>query len=322
MESLLRRRLMGARPAPAPAYAGFTLQAGTGGGRFNIHRTGNTMSTWNPSFQYSFDGVTWQNLPFDSNITVSDKVYIKGDNPNGVGNYDSRYVTFAFTNIATVSGDIRSLYDSTMTASTIPAYCFFRLFYNIATATDYTGLILPPFVSNYCYYFMFLQNTGITAAPVLPATTLADSCYYGMFSACSALTQAPALPATNLSRQCYRQMFQNCSSLAQAPALPATTLQSYCYAFMFQNCTSLISAPDLPALTLVSQCYNQMFNGCINLNSIKAMFTHAPSSDYTTNWVSNVAAAGTFYKNAAATWISFFGNYAIPTGWTVQTVNA
>jgi hypothetical protein len=60
-----------------------------------------------------------------------------------------------------------------------------------------------------------------------------------------------------------------------------------------------------------------MFNGCLKLNYIKAMFTTTPTSTYTANWVSGVAATGTFVKNASATWTNV-GTYAVPTGWTVQ----
>jgi hypothetical protein len=69
---------------------------------------------------------------------------------------------------------------------------------------------------------------------------------------------------------------------------------------------------------LASYCYNVMFSGCTSLNYIKAMFTTEPSATYTSNWVKNVAANGTFVKNAAATWTTT-GNNGVPSGWTVQT---
>ena len=89
---------------------------------------------------------------------------------------------------------------------------------------------------------------------------------------------------------------------------------------MFQNCTSLTTAPELPATTLVQYCYQYMFGGCSNLNYIKAMFTTTPSATYTYNWVSGVAASGTFVKNSAATW-DVSGTNGVPTGWTVQTAS-
>ena len=60
-----------------------------------------------------------------------------------------------------------------------------------------------------------------------------------------------------------------------------------------------------------------MFSGCTSLNYIKAMFTTTPSNTYTQNWVSGVAASGTFVKNSAATWTTT-GINAVPTNWTIQ----
>ena len=129
------------------------------------------------------------------------------------------------------------------------------------------------------------------------------------------------LPATTLSAYCYNNMFSGCTSLTTAPVLPATTLSAYCYRYMFEGCTSLTTAPELPATTLANNCYTRMFSGCSNLNYIKAMFTTTPSVASTLNWVSDVAATGTFVKNSAATW-NVTGINGIPTGWTVETASA
>ena len=89
---------------------------------------------------------------------------------------------------------------------------------------------------------------------------------------------------------------------------------------MFNSCTSLTTAPELPATTLVTSCYQNMFDGCTSLNYIKAMFTTTSGSTYTQNWVSSVAATGTFVKNSAAQW-DVTGVHGIPSGWTVQTAS-
>ena len=65
------------------------------------------------------------------------------------------------------------------------------------------------------------------------------NCYRSMFHGCTSLTAAPSLPATTLANYCYSAMFQGCTSLTAAPSLPATTLADYCYSSMFQGCTSL-----------------------------------------------------------------------------------
>jgi hypothetical protein len=89
---------------------------------------------------------------------------------------------------------------------------------------------------------------------------------------------------------------------------------------MFSGCTSLTTAPVLPAKTLTSNCYFRMFYGCTNLNYIKAMFTTTPSSS-SREWVTNVAASGTFVKNSAANW-NVTGTNGIPSGWTVETASS
>ena len=131
------------------------------------------------------------------------------------------------------------------------------------------------------------------------------------------------LPATILANGCYEYMFKDCTNLINTPILPATTLAETCYLAMFYGCTSLTTAPTLPATNLINKCYNYMFSGCTKLNYIKAMFITTPmdtqtySSTY--DWVNGVAATGTFVKNAAATWTNV-GTYAVPSGWTVETV--
>ena len=62
---------------------------------------------------------------------------------------------------------------------------------------------------------MFYGCTGLTAAPELPATTLAAYCYQGMFNGCTGLTAAPELPATTLAAYCYQDMFYGCTGIEE-----------------------------------------------------------------------------------------------------------
>ena len=118
---------------------------------------------------------------------------------------------------------------------------------------------------NNCFNSMFEACTGLTSAPELPETELADYCYYRMFYDCINLTKAPALPATTLAQNCYYRMFYGCINLTKAPALPATTLAQNCYNNMFSGCESLTELPALPATTLAERCYRYMFYGCSNI---------------------------------------------------------
>ena len=171
----------------------------------------------------------------------------------------------------------------------------------------------------YDFNFCFRSKTKLKSAGnlILPATTLIPDCYQNMFNSCSSLTTAPELPATTLAQRCYQGMF-TFTSLTTAPAiLPATTLAQQCYQSMFSACKKLTTAPELPATTLAENCYTSMFQNCNALNYIKCLATDISASNCTSNWVSNVAASGTFVKNSSMTGWTTDAN-GIPSGWTVQ----
>ena len=229
-----------------------------------------------------------------------------------------------------------------LSATTLAQNCYSFMFAGCTSLT--TAPVLPATtLSNICYGYMFSGCTSLTTAPVLSATTLANSCYQNMFQGCTSLTTAPALPATTLTYHCYGHMFQGCTSLTTAPELPATTAITYCYSSMFAGCTSLTTAPALPATTLSANCYSYMFEGCTSLttapalsattldrwcyqymfagcsslNSITCLATDISATSCLTNWVSGVAANGTFTKAASMTsWPT--GANGIPNNWTIQ----
>ena len=99
--------------------------------------------------------------------------------------------------------------------------------------------------------------------------------------------------------------------------LKQTTLANFCYSQMFNGCTGLTSAPELPATKLSTACYHSMFQGCGNISLIKVHFTAWGTQ--TTNWVTSVSSAGTFYKPSALS--EKFGVSNIPNGWTVVNID-
>lgn len=264
-------------------------------------------ATASKTIQYSLNEGEWVSITaakssYAPSISVSpgDVVRFKGDN-NGYSVAINNYAAFSGTTAQFIlKGNIMSLISSS----------------NFDTLLDFTA--------SRSFYNIFANCTGLTDASnlQLPATGLTQECYYSMFSGCKSLTTAPELPATALAESCYLWMFSSCTSLTTAPSvLPATTLANSCYGSMFYQCTSLTTAPALPATTLVSSCYYQMFLGCTSLNYIKAMFTTTPDTSYTQNWVSGVAASGTFVKNSSASW-NVTGVNGVPTDWTVQTASS
>ena len=168
-----------------------------------------------------------------------------------------------------------------------------------------------------CYESMFSGCTGLTKAPKLPATELAESCYESMFSGCTGLTKAPELPARTLAKRCYMNMFAGCTGLTKAPELPALVLEPDCYDMMFECCTGLTEAPVLAAPKLEASCYERMFWGCTNLNKVTCLAEDISASRATLLWLNDVSATGEFINPLDIAWPS--GENGIPEGWT-QTV--
>ena len=100
--------------------------------------------------------------------------------------------------------------------------------------------------------------------------------------------------------------------------LPATSLTQNCYQEMFRYAI-ITKAPVLPAITLVENCYGGMFYGCSNLNYVKCYATNVTNPPASLgNWLYNVAATGTFYKDANTTYPT--GTSGIPSGWTIENI--
>ena len=248
----------------------------------------------NPDVQYSIDGgKTWKTLEEGVKVTLKnkdDKVYFKGNNPEGFSHGMVERSGFVMSGLIKASGSVMSLIDGVgkskvipndycfsllfagcraltqapeLPATTLTKECYMRMFHGCKNLTRAPKLPATK-LSDHCYYDMF-QATSLVEAPELPATTLENACYAGMFYYCKNLKKAPKLPAKILTRNCYASMFCSCESLEEVPELPATKMVYACYASMFQNCKSIKKAPALPAEELASDCYNHMFSGCSSL---------------------------------------------------------
>ena len=250
-----------------------------------------------PEIEYSLDsGKTWKILKEFEKIEFQnegDKVYVKGNNPNGLSKSKDEYTYFTMNYRFAASGSVMSLLDGKGESTVIPCdYCFTNLFNKCLLvqapelpATEltkgcYSGMFsscaslqkapeLPAeTIKDESYSAMFSGCINLTETPELRATTLGEHCYMGMFVGCGNLTKAHDLPAMKLETGCYEYMFTSCQSLKTPPALPATELADSCYNYMFLTCTSLTKAPLLPATTLKKSCYDHMFTACINLEEV------------------------------------------------------
>ena len=247
---------------PVPDY--FCLTATTNGSiALDNH------GSCSPNLEYSTNLLVWTNWNYSAiNVDAGQSVYFRGDNSSTGFSLDNiaNFSSFKLTGSFEASGNIQSLLYASDFASnlTIPTEeCFFRLFYNCTGLTK-APLLPATTLTTGCYRQMFSGCTGLTVAPKLPATTLAPYCYQNMFTL-TALTDIPNLPAMSLATACYESMFSRCNSLTTIPVLPATTLAPSCYQRMFYWCTGLTGAEKLPATSLVEYCYNEMFRDCSNL---------------------------------------------------------
>lgn len=291
-------------------------------------KTAGTIVVENPpvGMQYSKNGgaTKWPVTSEPINVAIGDEVQFFGDGTS-ITSYGSNYVSITNgTADCYIYGNIMSLVDEEnfATATTLTGNdAFYNLFpYNSHLYNhDTYELVLPAttLVDN-CYASMFSGCTNLTTAPELPATTLAEACYSYMLSGCTSLTTAPELPATTLADNCYASMFTGCTNLTTAPALPATSLADGCYYGMFAGCENLTTAPMLPATTLADYCYGYMFLGCKNLNSVTCLATDISADWALDNWLSGVAATGTFTK---APGMSGWGAGDIPSGWATKDLD-
>jgi len=303
--------------------------------------------------QYSTDGgETWEDIASGATTPSAHKILFRGSGRTGLL-ADPKEQEFSPWAIHTegktrASGNINTVLDYENPPTSVGDFAFCMMFFDCdslidapkfpattvgansyyATFFECNSLVKAPdlpatTLDEHCYDVMFGACTSLETAPELPATTLADGCYDGMFLGCTSLETAPELPATTLADSCYDGMFLDCTSLKTAPELPATTLADGCYDEMFMGCTSLETAPELPATTLTDGCYRNLFNGCSSLSEIHCSATNISAEECLEGWTEDVAASGTFYKNASMnSWPRNSGeDYdGIPAGWTVANL--
>ena len=128
------------------------------------------------------------------------------------------------------------------------------------------------------------------------------------------------LIADNELRECgFKNLFKNCTTLIDSSelSLPKITQKS-CYEGMFYRCTSLTTSPVLISKTLTEDCYKDMFYGCSSLNNIKCYNVEDISEYVSSDWVTGVAASGTFYINNKGDWNETNTASHIPENWTIN----
>ena len=177
--------------------------------------------------------------------------------------------------------------------------CYFNLRGNIASIVDEDNYQNLTVIENSRVNYLFQETNVVDASKlILPFTVIKrNSVYSYLFSGCKKLISAPEIPAA---------VFENDSHGG---------VTNIVYGNMFHNCTSLSRAPKLSTRTLCDYCYNDMFNGCTSLNYVECLADTTTGYRPFDNWLSGVAATGTFVKHPDAVWPS--GANGIPNGWTI-----
>ena len=182
---------------------------------------------WHPSLQVSQNGIDWRDVEDEEFMTGEDQehpfaimpgasVYFRGDNPEGFNVEDddyefNKFMLFSWSHDETsvkIEGDIMSLIDSEK-----------RVPMPMSTEDD----LHMHFIKLFSAYDYEEFSPEIDARDLILALDTTFGCYSSMFSGCTGLTVAPALPATELAQYCYSNMFNGCTNLARIEAMFLTT---------------------------------------------------------------------------------------------------
>ena len=285
-------------------------------------------NTRNPQLQYSEDGRIWYDWDYSLlTLAAGDSLFFRGNNPDGIGQYISwlkepGYSTFVMTGQIRATGNIISLIDTTMTARTLPSYCFSDLFKNCTSLVEVPDLDVDTL--GYIACSKMYMGTGIKKMPLLPAMQLGYGCYSNMFSSCQNLEEVTPLPALELAEGCYFRMFEHCPSLKHVQSvLPAIQLEENCYWGMYGYCPQIEVAPEIMAEGLAPKSCIDMFINCSSLREIRVHFYFWVDVDFMAamgNWVAGVSPTGVFYCPEELDQI--MDDSHIPNGWLVNSLTS
>ena len=231
LKSKNRIPLMAIKRGAAPSTNGYMyLEAAQANSTVSMVSTLETA----PNLEYSTDGVTWQEWQhttadgthtFDT-ITlgaVGDKVYFRGDNPDGLaflqeGAEMPNFSNFVMTGAVKGGGNVMSLLDKTEQLTEVPDYGFALLLAIMGEDVE-PVLLTPPSMDT--------------------ITTIGDNGCNSMYFGCTSLTSAAAMSAvTTIGDNGCIKMYAGCTSLTSAADMPSlTTIGDYGCGNMYAGCT-------------------------------------------------------------------------------------
>ncbi len=214
-----------------------------------------------PNLEYSLDGETWREWNYTTDkgepytfdtITlgvVGDRVYFRGDNPNGLGflpkgAQQPNFTNFVLTGEINGGGNIMSLLDKTMNLTEVPPFGFMGLF-SIQGPDIEPALLTPPAMDN--------------------ITSIGDSGCGSMYEECTSLLSTADMHAlTTIGEGGCSSMYYACTSITAAAGMSAlTTINNGACSGMYVGCISITSAADMPAITTIGENgFSGMYYAC------------------------------------------------------------
>lgn len=259
----------------------------TQAGTFKMTEGGDRWS--NLDLYYRLDNGNWTKYNIENNhigveVQPGQKLYLKGDNPQGFGNSLNSSARFQLRREGTplrcnVGGYITSLMASmnSKAITTIPDNAFAWLLggtyegdtLKVISAKDMRTDNIKT-VNNSSFQGLFCWNVTLVDAPSFSNVRItAGDAFDRVFTHCRSLVIAPTFENVEIvGYQSFQEAFTNCTSLVTAPTFEKLTTigGDATFRYAFQNCTSLVTAPIFGRVTKCTQrTFESIFKDCTSL---------------------------------------------------------
>ncbi len=247
-------------------------------GYFSIAKFDSSTTNF-PNLQLKLNNGEWFTYGFSVGgtttilIKTGDKLYLRGDNPNGFSTSVTNSFAIDCTFNYNLSGYLTSLISTTdfNTVTDIPQYSFFHLFKYQDTLLNAKDLITDNIINvgNSSFYDSFNDCYKLKTAPTFNnVVSVGKNGFRACFSYCNNLTLAPTFESlTTVGQQGFTLTFLDCTSLVNAPTFESlTTVEQQGFEGAFSNCRALLNTPTFESLTTVGQeVFLECFQDCISL---------------------------------------------------------
>ena len=249
-------------------------------GTFSITKFDSSTTNF-PNLQLKLNNGEWFTYGFSvggtTQITIKtgDKLFLRGDNPNGFSNSITNSFTINCTFNYNLSGYFTSLISTTdfNTITDIPNYSFFRLFNRQSTLLSAKDVITENIINvgNSSFYDCFNNCTSLKTAPTFNnVVSVGKNGFRSCFSDCNNLILAPTFEnLVTVGEGGFTYTFLDCQSLVTASKFQRlTTINDQGFCGTFRACQALKNAPTFESLTFTGQeVFNECFQECISLET-------------------------------------------------------